>query len=204
MPFALLDKLGERLAFERAGVRLYQALLSKHEAYGVFPGGPSREDIEHVLVEEQAHFDLLTETIEQLGGDPTELTRSANVQLTASHGVNMVLTDPRVNFIESLEAILVAELADNECWRTLADLARLADQPDLAEQCEGALLTEQEHLEKVRRWLAVGQGRPEPEFEVDVTVEDDGSAGDGGDGAAKSRKRSRSGSAGKSSKSRGK
>ena len=139
-----------------------------------------------------------------IGGDPTELTRSANVQLTASHGVNMVLTDPRVNFIESLEAILVAELADNECWRTLADLARLADQPDLAEQCEGALLTEQEHLEKVRRWLAVGQGRPEPEFEVDVTVEDDGSAGDGGDGAAKSRKRSRSGSAGKSSKSRGK
>ena len=28
----LMDKLGERLAFERAGARLYEALLSQHQA----------------------------------------------------------------------------------------------------------------------------------------------------------------------------
>ena len=53
----LLNKLGERLAFERAGVRLYEALLSKHEAYGSFDGGPTRENIEHILTEELAHFE---------------------------------------------------------------------------------------------------------------------------------------------------
>src|SRR4051812_40402960 len=42
----LLDKLGERLAFERTGARLYEALLSKLEAYGSWPGGPSRAEIE--------------------------------------------------------------------------------------------------------------------------------------------------------------
>jgi rubrerythrin len=156
----LLDKLGERLAFERAGVRLYEALVSKHEAYGSFEGGPSREDLEHLLGEEQAHFAMLGEAIAELGGDPTELTRSATVQLAASRGVADVLVDPRVSFVESLEAIAIAELADNECWQTLAELARLGGNEDLGEQCEEAFATEQEHLEKVRSWLAAAQGRP--------------------------------------------
>jgi hypothetical protein len=35
----LLDKLGARLQFERMGTRLYDALISKLEAYGTFPVG---------------------------------------------------------------------------------------------------------------------------------------------------------------------
>ena len=51
-----MDKIGERLAFERTGTRLYEALVSKHEAFGSFPGGPSGAG-EDALVEpfEQAH-----------------------------------------------------------------------------------------------------------------------------------------------------
>jgi hypothetical protein len=161
----LMDKLGERLAFERTGTRLYEALLSKHDAYGSFEGGPSRDDIAHILGEELQHFRMLGEAIVALGGDPTELTPSANVQLTASHGVGQVLVDPRTNLLESLEAIALAELADNECWETLTGLAQLAGHEELADRCEQALLTEQEHLEKVRTWLAAGQGRPEVEGE---------------------------------------
>jgi rubrerythrin len=161
----LMDKLGERLAFERTGTRLYEALLSKHEAYGSFEGGPTREDITHILSEELQHFQMLADVIKSLGGDPTQLTPSARVQLTASHGVGQVLVDPRANVIQSLEAILMAELADNECWETLTGLARLAGHEELAQRCEEALLTEQEHLEKVRAWLAAGQGRPEGEGE---------------------------------------
>jgi rubrerythrin len=161
----LIDKLGERLAFERTGTRLYEALLSKHEAYGSFEGGPSREDITHILSEELQHFHMLAKVIKSLGGDPTELTPSANLQLAALHGVGQVLVDPRTNLIQSLEAIAIAELADNECWETLTGLARLAAHEELAERCEEALLTEQEHLEKVRAWLAAGQGRLEVEGE---------------------------------------
>jgi hypothetical protein len=104
----LLDKLGERLAFERTGTRLYEALLSKHDAYGSFEGGPSRDDITVILSEELEHFRMLVDLIKSLGGDPTELTPSANVQLTASHGVGQVLVDPRTNLLQSLEAILMA------------------------------------------------------------------------------------------------
>lgn len=98
-------------------------------------------------------------------GDPTELTPSASVQVTAWHGVGHVLVDSRTNLLQSLDAILMAELADNECWETLTGLAHLAGREEVAERCEAAWLTEQEHLEKVRSWLAAGQGRPEVEGE---------------------------------------
>jgi rubrerythrin len=173
----LVNKLGERLAFERAGTRLYQALLSKFEAYGGFAGGPTREDIEQILTEEFAHFEMLREAITTLGGDPTELTPGANLQLTASSGICKVLADPRIDLGQSLEAILLAELADNDSWEALAELARLARADELAQMCEGALVTEQEHLEKVRAWLAASQGRPAPEVEIQVEIEGDGGNG---------------------------
>jgi rubrerythrin len=172
-PSSLMDKLGERLAFEHAGGRLYEALLSKHRAYGSFDGGPSGEDILHILTEEYEHADLLARAIEQLGGDPTALTPSANLAATISLGLPQVLTDPRANLLQSLEAIVVAELADNECWSGLAQLARQDGHEELAQTCREAIAHERDHLRKVRTWIAAGHGRPYsesdgPEFTVDA------------------------------------
>jgi hypothetical protein len=158
-PLLLMDKLGERLAFERTGTRLYEALVSKYDAFGSFSGGPSREDLEQIRQEEYGHFVLLQSTIAQLGGDPTTVTPSANLQATVAHGVTMVLVDPRTTLLQSLEAILVAELADNACWEALMELAQAAGEETLVPQFEAALFTEQEHLTKVHTWLAAGQGR---------------------------------------------
>jgi len=47
-PMLLLDKLGERLAFERSGTRLWEAVVAKFDAVGSFSGGPSREQIAHI------------------------------------------------------------------------------------------------------------------------------------------------------------
>jgi len=41
-PTQFIDKISERIAFERTGVRLYEALLLKLDAYGTFAGGPQR------------------------------------------------------------------------------------------------------------------------------------------------------------------
>lgn len=153
-PTLFMDKLGERLAFERTGTRLYEALISKYDAFGSFTGGPTREDLEHICKEEYGHFTMLQSAIEQLGGDPTAVTPSADLQATASHGVMMVIVDPRTTLFQSLEAILVAELTDNVGWETLASLAQRAGENTLMQQCEQALVTEQEHLTKVRTWLA--------------------------------------------------
>lgn len=148
-PMLFMDKLGERLAFERTGTRLYEALVSKYDAFGSFAGGPSREDLEHVL----------QSAIEQFGGDPTAVTPSANLHATAGHGISMVIVDPRTTLLQSLEAILIAELADNACWDALIELAQDAGEDDLVRQFERAREHEREHLEKVQAWLAAGQGR---------------------------------------------
>jgi hypothetical protein len=171
-PTLLMDKLGERLAFEHAGARLYEALLSKHKAYGSFTGGPGMEDLVHILTEEYEHADLLEQAIKELGGDPTALTPSANLAANISAGLPQVLSDPRTNLLQCLEAIMVAELADNECWATLAELAEQGGHDELVLECQQAIGHERDHLRKVRRWIAGGQGREVEGSDVADTAED--------------------------------
>jgi rubrerythrin len=148
-----VDKLGERLAFERSGVRLYDALLSKYDAFGTWTGGPDREDLEQIRAEELNHFLLLRGVLEAIGGDPTAVTPSANLHGVIASGLPKVLTDPRTDLAESLEAILVAELVDNDCWENLVDLAEAVGQDELARRFSDALDEERDHLRWVRAWL---------------------------------------------------
>lgn len=159
-PVVFMDKLGERIAFERTGTRLYEALVSKHEVDEGFEGGPSRNDLIEILNEEHRHFSLLTEAMQGLGGDPTAMTPSADLAATAAAGVLKVITDPRTTLLQGLEAILIAELADREGWQSLIELARNAGEEGLAEQFTEAEQTEEEHLDKVRSWLKAGLSSP--------------------------------------------
>jgi hypothetical protein len=171
-PTLLMDKLGERLAFEHAGARLYEALLSKHQAYGSYDGGPSGDDLLHILSEEYEHADLLTRAIKDLDGDPTALTPAANLAVTIAAGLPQVLSDPRTNLLQSLEAIVVAELADNECWTALTPLAQQHGHDDLADQCREAIGHERDHLgraggglqrvEDIRRRRTTAPRSPKP------------------------------------------
>jgi len=158
-PAQFIDKLGERLAFERTGVRIYEALLSKFELDGSFAGGPSREELVHILTEEYEHFRLLERAITKVGGDPTVMTPSADFHGTMSIGILGAVTDPRTPFAQCLEAAIVIELADNECWDALVELAQQADEVELVEQFQKANANEAEHLLNVRKWLAAAQDR---------------------------------------------
>jgi rubrerythrin len=155
-PTVFIDKLGERLGFERTGVRLYEAALGKFDLHGTWAGGPSREQLEKIMREELAHFVLVREAMEKLGADPTALTPSADLVAVASKGIPAVLTDPRTNLVQCLEALMVAELTDNAGWELLIELAQGLGQNELAEQFELALAAEAEHLLLVRRWLTSG------------------------------------------------
>jgi rubrerythrin len=158
-PTQFIDKLGERLAFERTGTRLYQALLSKFDALGGFDSGPTREELELILMQEYQHFQMLDKALTRLGADPTVMTPSADLQATLSKGILEVMVDPRTSVAQCLEAALVAELADNDCWHALSELAREAGEDGLQTACAVAVQEEAEHLVKVRRWIAVAQGR---------------------------------------------
>ena len=150
----LMDKIGERLAFERTGTRLYDALLVKLDAEGSFPGGPERSELEEFRNQELEHFLLLEEAIESLGGDPTAVTPSADVSSVVSMGVGVTIGDARTSLAQGLQAILAAELIDNEGWNLLVRLSRELGQEELARSFEHAKEEEERHLESVREWVS--------------------------------------------------
>jgi rubrerythrin len=188
-PGILLDKLGERIAFERGGTRLYDALIAKYQAVqqlgaeslpsaeqvfalaapaqtGVAAarGEEPAQTLQRIRAEELGHFHMLCQAVELLGGDPTAQTPCADVSATAAMGLIQVLTDPRTTLAQCLNAMLTAELTDNAGWELLITLAEDAGESELAGTFLGALGQEQEHLIVVKGWLtalvSTGGGTP--------------------------------------------
>jgi rubrerythrin len=177
-PSVFVDKLGERLAFERSGTRLYEALIIKHQAAqqsgseALPPAAEALEALPGVRVllemlaedplatlmrirnEELAHFQMLGDCLQRMGGDPTAMTPSADVAGVATGGILQVVTDPRTTLAQALTAMLSAEVTDQAGWELLEILARDVGQPDLATLFHGALEQEQEHVAIIRSWLA--------------------------------------------------
>ncbi|HEX8351409.1 MAG TPA: ferritin-like domain-containing protein [Pyrinomonadaceae bacterium] len=149
----LLDKLSERLSFERMGTRLYDALINKCEALGESSPGPTLAQLREIREDELRHFLLLNGTVTSLGGDPTVMSPCADTAQVASLGILQVLTDPRTSVAQCLQAILTAELTDNDGWQMLINLAGNLGFDEMATEFEGALANEEEHLASVRGWL---------------------------------------------------
>jgi hypothetical protein len=151
-----IDKLGERLAFERTGVRLYALAMVKAETFARWEGAPSVADLAAIQRDELEHFGLLQQCAKDLGADPTAMTPSADVAANLSKGIPAVLADPRTDLRHCLEGLLVAELSDNAGWEGLILLARDLNQDRMVEQFEHALEQEQDHLKRVKDWLRQG------------------------------------------------
>jgi rubrerythrin len=157
-PQILLDKLGERLAFERTGTRLYDALLAKCDVMRGGPAGMTRDHVAAIRRDEARHFLLLKDAIESLGGDPTAQTPGADVAGVESMGLVQVLGDPRTSLAQSLHALLTAELADRAGWETLIALSGAAGQEDLVAGFTLALEDEHRHLVLVQGWYHAAIG----------------------------------------------
>lgn len=151
-PQVLLDKLGERLAFERSGVRLYDALITKFNALQEAPPGMTLAELQAIRQDEANHFSLIASAIESIGGDPTAQTPCADVAGVEASGLMKVVTDPRTTIAQSLDAILVAELADNASWEMLIALAEANGQEKMISGFTTALEDERVHLHLVRKW----------------------------------------------------
>lgn len=149
-----IDKLGERLAFERTGTRLYEALILKCQA-AAREGqvNISVDELLHIRNEEERHFHLLTSCLQTLGADPTAMTPCADVTSVQSIGILQVLTDPRTTIPQCLGAILSAELTDHAGWELLIQLATEMGQDEMVMQFEEALAAEEEHVMLVKQML---------------------------------------------------
>jgi rubrerythrin len=187
-PTIFMDKIGERIAFERGGTRLYEALITKYQGVqalgtealvpvdqlpqadpaagpiGSVAGEAPLQTLVRIRNEELEHFKMLGEAMVKMGGDPTAMTPCADIVGTQNLGVMQVVTDPRTTLAQSLNAMLTAELSDNAGWELLVQLAEEAGETELAGQFLGALAQEQEHLAIVKGWVTTlvttGAGTP--------------------------------------------
>lgn len=148
-----IDKLGERIAFERAGTRLYDALITKYEGSPDKANFPDLSVLRQFQQEELNHFRMCCEAMEEIGGDSTAMTPSADIAGVAGFGWVQAITNPAVNFKQSLEIILQAELVDNDCWDVLIDMARAVGLKSIAERFEEAKAEEDVHLSTIRSWV---------------------------------------------------
>lgn len=152
---ALLDKLAERLAFERAGVRLYDAALLKCEAAKVLTKQKApftAAELREIREDEARHAALVMEAIETVGGDPTSQTPAADLVGVEGMGLMQAISDPRTTLAQSLHVLLTAELTDNVGWELLSDMMDTFSMPELAKRFRKAHADEQEHLRKVKDW----------------------------------------------------
>jgi rubrerythrin len=152
-PEVLLDKLAGRLAFERTGTRLYDAMLAKCSVRRDEVDGISVEQFLRFRNEEANHFALLWEAMRELGADPTAQTPEADVNGVASMGLLQIITDPRTSVAQCIHAIHIAELTDRDGWDLLIKLAREMGQTGMAENFTGALADEEQHLETIRQLM---------------------------------------------------
>jgi hypothetical protein len=152
-PEVLIDKLGERLAFERGGTRLWEALITKCVAGAEGSDLLPMEVVQRIHDEEMRHMELVRSIIGSMGADPTAMTPCADVTGAAAMGLMQVVTDPRTTIAQSLNAILIAELTDNAGWEMLITLMQQTGNDNFVSDMRKALAAEQDHLLNVRAWL---------------------------------------------------
>ena len=171
-PQILLDKLGERLAFERTGTRLYDALIAKCEVLlDDTEISMTIEDLEDIREDEARHFRMVADAIDALGGDPTAQTPSADLCGVESMGLVQVLNDPRTSLAQSLHAIVTAELSDKAGWETLIALADEHELTGMVNDFTLALDQEREHLALVQTWYEEAIGLTYGDVEVGTDEE---------------------------------
>jgi ferritin-like metal-binding protein YciE len=147
----LIDKVAERMAYERGGTRLYDAAMVKVAALA--RGTPvTIERVKQIRNQEAEHAELLRQALVDLGADPTAQTPCADLVGVQAMGLMQAVADPRTSLPQTLSSLLAAELIDVASWELLSRLARTLGRDDLAEQFDQALEQENEHLVTISGW----------------------------------------------------
>ena len=68
-------------------------------------------------------------------------------------GVMQVLTDPRTNIAQGINALLTLELEDNAAWELLIELAEAGGHPRIAKGFHKAKAQEDDHVIKIKTLL---------------------------------------------------
>lgn len=146
----VIDVLNERLAFERAGVKLYDRVLEVARAAADANVERMLEELQQHRDEEKEHEEWLEACIRGLGGDAHAETEKSRLVTRESKGIEeVVMSDAELPHL--LHALLAAELVDNAGWDLLVQLADEAGDRDAKREFKQRLHQEEDHLLFVRR-----------------------------------------------------
>ena len=148
-----VDKLGERLFFEKEMTTLYEALIDKYRLSPAKEQLPELNRMEQFHQEELKHFNLLSEVITLLGGDPMFKTPGAEMALITLLGPKKIVNDSGIGFLQALEVIYQLEHTDNSGWEILIELAEVNGLGEIAVEFQTALDEEKFHLLTLKQWV---------------------------------------------------
>ncbi len=149
-PAKLIDVLNERLAFERAGVKLYDRILEVMRAAGDEGVARMIPEMQKHRDEEKEHEEWLEAQIRALGGDAHTETPKSRLVTRESKGIEeVVMSDAELPHL--LHALLAAELVDNAGWDLLAEVADEAGDGKAKREFKRRLHEEEDHLMFVRK-----------------------------------------------------
>lgn len=146
-----VDKIAERMAYERGGTRLYDAALVKVAALA--EGTPvTVERVKQIRNQEAEHAEILRQALVNLGADPTAQTPGADLVGVQAMGLMQSVSDPRTSLVQTLSSLMAAELIDVASWELLSRLAESLGNDALVERFDRALEQENDHLRTISGW----------------------------------------------------
>jgi len=146
----VIDLLNERLTFERAGVKLYDAILANMRTAKAADVARMLPAMQEHRDQEKEHEEWLEAQIRAAGGDAHAKTEMGELIKAESSGVEQVVTRDK-DLVHQMHALLTAELVDNAGWELLLELADDADDAVARREFRKRLHQEEEHLIFVRR-----------------------------------------------------
>lgn len=145
----LIDILSERLACERAGVKLYDVVLSKMKNMTDPVSVRLYAPLEDFRGHEKEHEEWLESQLRTLGATGHEHTDRADLVQRESIGIERVVRGDD-DVVHLVHALLTAELIDNSGWELLLELADDADDDVARREFRKRLHEEAEHLSALR------------------------------------------------------
>jgi bacterioferritin (cytochrome b1) len=146
----VIDALNERLAFERAGVKLYDRILGVMRAASDGNFARMLPEMEQHRTEEKEHEEWLEAQIRALGGDAHGETERSRLVTRESKGIEeVVMSDAELPHL--FHALLAAELVDNAGWDLLVQIADEAGDRTAKREFKKRLHEEEDHLLFIRK-----------------------------------------------------
>lgn len=153
-PAKVIELLSERLAFERSGVKLYDAILKKVKASRHTQLKRLTRELKEHRDQELEHAEWCEEQIRALGGDPDEKTERAILVETEAQGIEqIVFSDAPIS--QMFHALNMAELGDNAGWAQLVGLAAQCGDDEARAAFQERLEHEEEHLRLTHRIIGM-------------------------------------------------